>query len=198
MQIVNHEKMASQQKSGRNALSIGLRFSRFIPQISRKESVHSKRDYSSPNGEKFQTREDGESLDLKKTSWAILCSHRSSLKKVGKVGSPGPPHICLNLSKNVVLETKATKPKLGKNVNGRLPLENGNFLALDQYSTHLQKNIRHCRRASEEICRNLRVFFQNPYFFYVKSLKSPGSITIHYHFTSHRGLLFHDFRSSHV
>ena len=60
---------------------------------------------------------------------------------MGKVGSPGPPHICLNLSKNVVLETKATKPKLGKNVNGRLPLENGNFLALDQYSTHLQKKI---------------------------------------------------------
>ena len=87
-----------------------------------------------------------ESLDLKENSWAI-CSHRSSLKKVGKVGSPGPPHICLNLSKNVVLETKATKPKLGKNVNGRLPLENGNFLALDQYSTHLQKNIRHGRGA---------------------------------------------------
>ena len=97
-------------------------------------------------GEKFYMREIVESLDLKENSWAI-CSHRSSLKKVGKVGSPGPPHICLNLSKNVVLETKATKPKLGKNVNGRLPLENGNFLALDQYSTHLQKNIRHGRGA---------------------------------------------------
>ena len=129
--------MASQQKSGRNALSIGLEFSRNFPQFffAKKASKLGKSMARNSRCGKLL-----ESLDLKENSWAI-CSHRSSLKKVGKVGSPGPPHICLNLSKNVVLETKATKPKLGKNVNGRLPLENGNFLALDQYSTHLQKKI---------------------------------------------------------
>ena len=81
--------------------------------------------------------------------------------------------------------------KLGKNVNGRLPLENGNFLALDQYSTHLQKNIRHGRGARKQ---NLRVFFQNSSF--SREITQKGSSSNHhYYFTSHHGPLIHDFRS---